>query len=110
MGPLAIVEVAVLAVLGLSALGVGAFAAVQPLQQRLEMLRVLTWATVFASLAAIVSGVCLTATNLAARPMSPELAQAGWAGAAEALVPGIFGFGTLALAWGLAAVGLRRQD
>jgi hypothetical protein len=110
MGLLAIVHVLVLLVLGLAVLGVGVLSAVRPLQQRLELLRVLTWAVVFASVGAILSGLSLTAVGLARAPMTPELAQSGWAGIAEAAVPGIFGFGVLTVAWGLAAVGLRRQD
>ena len=110
MGLLAVVHIVVLLVLGLAVLGVGILSAVSPLQRRLEMLRVLTWAVVFASVSAILSGLSITAVNLARAPLTPELAQSGWAGVAEAGVPGIFGFGMLAVAWGLAAIGLRRQD
>lgn len=110
MGPLAILHVAVLLVLGLAVLGVGVLSARKALQQRLEMLRILTWALVFGSLSAVLTGLSLTAVTLARTPAGPDVAQVGWAGAAEALVPGILAFGVLTVAWGLAAVGLRRQD
>jgi hypothetical protein len=110
MGLLAIVHVVVLLVLGLAALGLGGALAVRPSQRWLDLLRLVSWATVFGGLSAMLSGLSTTAVHLAQRPMTPDLAQLGWAGVAEALVPGTFAFGVLTVAWGLAAVGVRRQD
>ncbi|HVO12368.1 MAG TPA: hypothetical protein VMX54_16615 [Vicinamibacteria bacterium] len=110
MGALAIVEVVVLLALGVVALVLGGALAVRASQRRLDLLRLVSWALAFGSLSGVFSGLAQTAVNLARRPMTPELAQLGWAGVAEALVPGIFGFGVLTVAWALAAVGVRRQD
>jgi hypothetical protein len=110
MSVLAIVHVAVLLVLVIAALLLAATMAVRPTQRRYEILRPLTWAAVFASLSAISAGLSNTAVTLAAGPMTAEAVQKGWAGLAECLVPGVFGFGLLAVAWGLATIGLRRLD
>jgi hypothetical protein len=107
---LALVQVAVLLLLGLTALGVGVSVAVRPSERRFALLRPLTWATVFATLSAICGGLSATMAHLAAVPAGTETSPAAWAGLAEAMVTGVFGFGVLAVAWGLAAVGLRRQE
>jgi hypothetical protein len=110
MGILALIHVVVMVVLGLVALGLGVSLAVRPSERRFGMLRPVTWGTVFSVLSAICSGMSTVAANLAQAPASAGAGTQAWAGAAEALVPGMFGFGVLAVAWGLAAVGLHRQD
>jgi hypothetical protein len=110
MGILALIHVVVMVVLGLAALGLGVSLAVRPSERRFGMLRPVTWGTVFSVLSAICSGMSAVAMRLAEGPATAEVGIHAWAGAAEALVPGMFGFGVLAVAWGLAAVGLRRQD
>jgi len=110
MGILAIVQVVVLLVLVITALAFGVAMALRPTQRRYEMLRPVTWATLLATSSAICAGLSTTAVHLAGSAPTPETVQHGWAGAAEALVPGVFGFGMLAVAWGVAAIGLRRLD
>jgi hypothetical protein len=110
MGILAIVHIVVLLVLVVAALALGVAMALKPTQSRYELLRPVTWASVLATLSAVCAGLSATAVHLAEHPSTPEVVQHGWAGAAEALVPGMFGFGMLAVAWGLAAIGLRRLD
>jgi len=107
---LAIVHVIFLVVLCIVNLGLAISVAVRPSQRRFDMLRPLCWATVFASLSSIFSGLCNTFMRLAERPAGAELMQTVWAGLAEALVLGILGFGVLAVSSVLSAVGLRRQD
>lgn len=109
MGILALTHMIVLVVLGLAALGVGIAVALRPAEHRLGLLRPLSLATAFAALSAICSGVAVALTQLAESAAAAESAAHLWAGLAEAMVPGIFGFGVLALAWGLATIGLRRQ-
>lgn len=110
MSLLAIVHVVVLLVLVVASLSLGIAMAAKPSQRRYEILRPVTSATVFAGLSAICAGLSNTAVNLAGGPLTPESVQHGWAGVAECLVPGVFAFGLLAVAWGLAAIGLRRLD
>jgi hypothetical protein len=110
MGMLAIVHVVVLLVLVVAALALGVAMAWKPTQRRYEILRPVTWATVLATLSAICAGLSAAAVHLAENASTPEVVQHGWGGVAEALVPGMFGFGMLAVAWGLAAIGLRRLD
>lgn len=111
MSMLAIVHVVVLLALVISALVVGVGMLFRPTQRRYEMLRPITWASLLASSSAMCAGLSSTAVRLAAETSwTPQIVQHAWAGLAEALVPGTFGFGLLAVAWGLAAIGLRRLD
>lgn len=109
MGILALVQVVVLAVLGLWTLGVGVAMAFSPAERRYGLLRPLSLATAFAAVCATCSGLATAFVRLAGDPAGPEAAKHLVGGLAEALVPGVFGFGVLALAWGFAAVGLHRQ-
>ena len=110
MGPLALVEIVVLLLLSVTALALGGAMAAKPTQRRYELLRPVTWATVFTCLCAMGSGLANTAVVGARHPWGVETLQTVFAGVAEALVPGTFGFGMLAVAWALAAVGLRRIE
>lgn len=107
---LAIVHVVFLVVLCLVDLGLAISVAVKPSQRRFDILRPLIWATVFASLSSVLSGVCNTFMRLAEGSAGAEFMKTVWAGFAEALVLGILGFGVLTVTSALAAVGLRRQD
>ncbi len=109
MGLLAIVHIVVLLALTVWSVGLGVSMAIRPSQRCYEMLRPTSWATVFASLSAVLSGLCLVTVRLAERSPAYPVGHA-WAGVSEALVPGMFGLGLLAVAWGLAAVGLRRLE
>jgi hypothetical protein len=109
MGILALVHVVVLAVLGLASLGLGVASVARSTDRWLPNLRTVSAATVFASLSAMCSGLSAVTVNLAHGGGTSEAVIRAWAGISEALVPGIFGFGVLAVAWGLTAVGLRRR-
>ena len=109
MGILALTQMAVLAVLGLWALGVGIAMAFRPAERHYGLLRPLSLATAFAAVSAVFSGLATAFAHLAGTGTSAEALPPVVAGVAEALVPGVFGFGVLALAWGFAALGLRRQ-
>ncbi len=113
MSLLAIAHIIVLIALAVWSVGLGASMAIRPSQRHYEMLRPTSWGTVFASLSAVLSGLCNVAIRLAEPSSSLAGAEAvrhAWAGVSEALVPGMFGLGLLAVAWGLAAIGLRRLE
>lgn len=110
MGVLAVAQIIVLLALTIWSVGLGVTMAVRPTQRCYEMLHPASWATVFASVSAILSGLCAVTLRLAQGPSTAYPAGHAWAGVSEALVPGIFGLGLLAIAWALAAVGLRRME
>ena len=110
MSILAIVHIVVLLVLVVAALALGVSMAWKPSQRRYEILRPVTWATVLATLSAVCAGLSITTVRLAESGLTAEAVKHAWGGVAEGLVPGVFGFGMLAVAWGLAAIGLRRLD
>ena len=109
MGILALTQITVLAVLGFWALGVGIAMAFRPAERHYGLLRPLSLATAFAAVSAVCSGLAAALAHLAGAGASPEVTSQLAAGVAEAMVPGVFGFGVLALAWGFAALGLHRQ-
>jgi hypothetical protein len=110
MGILALTQIVVLAVLALWALGVGIAMAFRPAERHYGLLRPLSLATSFAAVSAVFSGLAAAFAHLAGVGASPNTTAQLGAGVAEAIVPAVFGFGVLALAWGFAALGLRRQS
>jgi hypothetical protein len=110
MSVLAIVHVVALLVLVVAAVTLGVAMALRPTQRRYEILRPISWATVFAALSAICAGLSITTVRLAESGLTAEAVKHAWGGVAEGLVPGVFAFGMLAVAWGLASIGLRRLD
>lgn len=108
MSPLFFVEVLVLAILGIAALAIGAGMAIRPGQRRYEMLRPVTWAMVFGALSMSCTGLANLFVMLGRHPMSVELGQTAFSGIAELIVPIMVTFAVLTVAWGLAAIGLRR--
>jgi hypothetical protein len=109
MGILALLQMVVLVVLGLWTLGVGVAMAFGPAERRYGLLRPLSLATAFAAACAMCSGLATAFTRLAGSTPGPEATAMVVGGIAEAMVPGVFGFGVLALGWGFAAVGVHRQ-
>lgn len=111
MGVMAVIHVTVLLVLSLAALGLGVSQAIRPREAKLAVLGPLSTATVCAVIGATATGVGTAFRGLAdqAEPVSAPALQLAAAGLAEAMVPLAFGLSVLAVAWGLAAVGLRRQ-
>ncbi len=108
MSPLFLVEVIVMVVLAVAALAVGGGMAAAPGQRRYEILRPITWAMVFGALSMSMTGLTNLCMMLARNPMSPELRQVAFQGLAELIVPIMVTFAVLTVAWGLAAIGLRR--
>ena len=108
MSPLFFVEVLVMVLLALAALAVGGGMAMKPGQRRYEMLRPLTWAMVFGALSMSATGLTNLCMMLGRHPLSAELGQAAFSGLAELIVPLMVTFAVLTVAWGLAAIGLRR--
>jgi len=109
MGILALAQITLLVVLAVASVAVGAAVAVRPGERRLGLLRPLTLGTTFAALAAMLSGLATSLSRLAEGAVGQGSSMV-WAGVAEATVPGIIGFAALAVAWGLAALGMRRLD
>jgi hypothetical protein len=111
MGGHAIVQLTFLLVITLFLLGIAISFALRPTERKLGMLRPLSLALVFALIGALCGGL---ANTLQASVGQGSAADAGksaeilLAGISEALVPGAVGFAVLAIAWGLAAIGLRR--
>lgn len=104
------------AIAGLAALWTSIRFALRPTEQGLAVLRPLSATTTYAALTAFVLGITNALVGLVRRlEQAPDAAAIGkaWqvflAGLAEGTVPLIAGFALLAVAWLLAAVGLRRQ-
>jgi hypothetical protein len=101
-------------VLGLIALGLAASFAIRPAERKLNMLRPLSLATIFSILSAIAADIGAVMKNVPRLPefaSSPDLRVALYTqGLGESMIPAIFGFTLLSLAWLLAAVGFRRQE
>jgi hypothetical protein len=110
MGILALSQVTVLVVLAVASIAVGVAVAIRPGERRLGLLRPLTLGTTFAALAAVLSGMATAFSNLAEHGAADKGLSVAWAGIAEATVPGIIAFSALAVAWGLAALGMRRLN
>jgi hypothetical protein len=63
---------------------------------------------VFGSLFMTCTGLANLAVMLSRHPWTSELGQTAFSGLAELIVPVMLAFGVLTVAWGLAAIGLRR--
>ena len=109
MSPLALVEIGVLAVLGIAALALGGGMALRPSQQRYEGLRPVTVAMVFGSVGLTLTGLTNLCVGLSRVEWTMKTGQVACAGLAELFVPSLLVFGVLTIAWGLSALGLRRM-
>jgi len=105
-------HVAVTLLFSVITLGLAISFAVRPADKKLQILRPMSWATLFSILAAIAAG--FGATALHASPAQggrqTDIANQIMRGLAEAMVPPVLGFVLLALSWMLVSVGLRRQN
>jgi hypothetical protein len=110
MGGFAIVQMVFLLVILLFLLGVAVSFAVRPTEHKLGLLRPLSLALVFALVGALFGGLAATlqASVGPANMNAGKSLEVLSSGVAEALVPGVIGFAVLAIAWGLAAIGLRK--
>jgi hypothetical protein len=111
-----VVITAFVAIVGIGALATAIRFALRPTEHGLAVLRPLSATTTFAALSAFLLGLTnalvVTIRRLEQAPDAAATAAA-WrtflAGLAEGTVPLILAFALLAVAWLLAAVGLRRQ-
>jgi len=111
MGIHAIVQLTFLLVITLFVLGVAISLAIRPTEHKLGILRPLSLALVFALIGALFGGLANTlqaSIQNAAAGDGGKMVEILLAGMSEALVPGAVGFAVLAIAWGLAAIGLKR--
>ena len=111
-----IVIVLFVALVGLAALATAIRFAIRSTEQGLAVLRPLSAATTFAALCAFRLGVAVALVNVIRKleaAADPAATAAAWrmflAGLAEGIVPLGLAFALLAVAWLLAAVGLRKQ-
>jgi hypothetical protein len=111
-----IVIVLFVALVGLGALATAIRFAIRPTEQGLAVLRPLSAATTFGALCACLLGVATALVNVIEKleaAADPAATAAAWrhflAGLAEGVAPIGVAFALLAVAWLLAAVGLRKQ-
>jgi hypothetical protein len=111
-----IVITAFVAIVGLAALATAIRFVIRPTEHGLAVLRPLSATTTFAALTAFLLGITNALVGVVGRleaATDPAASAKAWqvflAGLAEATVPLILAFALLAVAWLLAAVGLRRQ-
>ena len=104
------------AIVGLGTLWTAIRFAIRPTEQRLAVLRPLSSATTFAALCACLLGIATALVNVIANleaAADPAATAAAWrhflGGLAEGVAPIGVAFALLAVAWLLAAVGLRKQ-
>lgn len=100
-------------VLAFGALTFGAAVALarRPKEETVGMVRAMSVATVFAVLSGIAADLAAVFTHVPNHPEwaeSPDMPLIVMIGLGEALAPAILGFSLLALAWMVAAVGVRR--
>jgi hypothetical protein len=112
-----IVITAFVAIVGLAALAMAIRFAIRPTEHGLAVLRPLSATTTFAALTAFLLGITNALVVVVGRleaAADPAATAKAWqvflAGLAEATVPLILAFAVLAVAWLLAAVGLRKQS
>lgn len=114
--PPGVIITAFVAIVGLAALVTAIRLAIRPTERGLAILRPLSATTTFAALTAFLLGITnslAAVTHKLEAARDPAATAEAWrvflAGLAEATVPLIVAFALLAVAWLLAAVGLRRQ-
>ncbi len=103
----------VLALFGVWALVMAVLFLRRPELRRLEVVRLLSRATLYATVAAVAASLAAVMTRVPAHPewaTSPDLPLIVMTGLGEALAPAILGFGLLALTSFFAALGVRRIE
>lgn len=107
-----IVIVLVIIILGLSSFAMAVSFMVKPTEVKLAVIRPLSIATTFASVAGLSSGLATALTNisgqLGGRSGLVNVAMLA-GGISEALVAAVFGFSLLTLAWIAVALGMRKH-
>lgn len=97
---------------GLTCLGLAVALAWRPSERKLALLRPMSLATIFMSLAGLASNLAAVGHNCALRPGiadQPDLHKYVLLGVGESMAPVILGFSLLALSWMLSTIGLRKQ-
>jgi len=114
--PLGVIFVAFVVLLGLASVATAVDLALRPSERALGVLRPLSAATAFAGVSAAFTGganLCVAvARSLEQAGQAPVPAKTWalmFAGLAEGTIPVILAFALLAVAWLLAAVGMRRH-
>ena len=94
--------------LGIAPLLVAVFYAYRPSERTLAMMRPLSLASIFAAIAGVAAGLIgvLMGIGATAPGQFPRMA---YVGLSEALVPVLFNFGLLAVAWVLVTGGMMRR-
>lgn len=94
--------------LGFGPLAVAAVYLFRPTEWTLALLRPLSLASIFGALAGVIVGFISVLTGMAA--VGDRLTMTNvYAGASEALVPGFFNFGLLAVSWVMITIGMLRR-
>ena len=104
-------HIAVTLLLSIITLSLAVSFAARPTDKKLEILKPMSWATLFSILAAIAGGLGAAALHASKAESGgkTELLSQVMRGLAEAMVPAVFGFVVLALSWMVVSVGLRRK-
>jgi len=107
-----VIHLAFPTVIALLLLSVAISFAVRPTERKLGILRPLSLALVFALISTMFGGFAnlfWAAVNRTSFPEGRESVHVMLNGLAEAMIPGMMGFAILAVVWGLAALGFKRQ-
>ena len=94
--------------LGIVPLAMGVVYAIWPSEQRLTLIRPLSLATIFAAISGSVLGVLNVFLSMGTSD-APTFSRVAAIGFSESLVPAVFGFGCLTVAWLCVALGLWRR-
>jgi len=97
-------------VLGVVPLVMGVVYLIRPTERHLALMRPLSLAGLFASLAGAVLGLINALSVVWRREPPADLGRVMAVGAAESLVTLLVGFASLSVAWLLVAAGMGRQD
>ncbi len=99
----------VILVSGVGVLGTAIAYAVRPSERKLELLRPLSLAAIFAALCSFAVGTATALKFAAERESGPAAMHGLAAGLSEAFVPLFVAFAFLAVAWLLVVLGMRRR-
>lgn len=99
----------VILVSGVGVLGVAIAYAAAPTERKLELLRPLSLAAIFAAICSFSVGVAAALKGAAASEPGADVVRPVMVGLAEACIPPFVAFAILAVAWLLVALGMRRR-
>ena len=97
-------------IVGLVPLVMGVIYVLRPTERNLALMRPLSLAALFASIAGLVLGCINVLSFMWTRELTAKTYSLMATGAAESLVPLLVGFASLTLAWLLVAVGMGRTS